>query len=72
MSKPTRVELFANDVAELQHWINATKLTERDCGLILYKLATIPPLNDKRASVEYVLKIKKKLKFYPYEPPTKQ
>jgi hypothetical protein len=39
--------------------------------LILYKLATIPPLNDKRASVEYVMKIKNKLKFYPYEPPTK-
>jgi transposase len=72
MSKPTRAELYAADLVELQAWINSTKLTERDCGLILYKLATIPPLNDKRASVEYVLKIKKKLKFYPYEPTTKQ
>jgi|688.fasta_scaffold1310170_2 hypothetical protein len=62
--KLTAAEIWANDLAELQHYVQSTKLSERDWGRIVVKLAEIPPLKTSRDTIHYIQKLKKNLKFY--------
>lgn len=60
----TKAEIWANDLAELQHFVNSTKLSERNWGQIVVKLAEIEPLKTSRDTIHYIHKLRKHLKFY--------